>query len=92
MREWTKGIQEKNYIWSKVMQEYKQNIIIESEKISKERVKCMIMEMIYKHHPMLRTISKKGVFSREENINDSEIEKLIRSLYTQINKNKLNAL
>lgn len=81
-------IQKKNYDWSKVMQDYNQQICIQFENIHKEKVKCMIIDMVNRYHSMLRTISTKGVFSNRGNINnDSEFEKLIRDLYTQLNKN-----
>lgn len=70
------------------MNGFNQNICTKFEIIHKERVKCLIIDMVYKHHPMLRTISRKGVFSRNGN-SDSEFEKLVRYIYTQINKKKL---
>lgn len=79
---WLLEIQKKNHAWSEVMQDYKQRISIELENIHKEKVKSMIINMVHKHHPMLRTISKKGVFSKKENINnDSKFEKCIRHIY-----------
>lgn len=85
-----KKIQEKNDTWSKVMQDYKQNICKEFEKVHKEKVKGMIIELVKINHPILRTKSNKGVFSsKEQTCNDSEFEKLIRDIYTHINKKKL---
>jgi len=50
----------------------------------------MIIEMVYKMHPLLRTKHIKGVLSKKENVySDSEIEKAIRDIYSQIYKNKL---
>lgn len=63
------------------MQIYNKKICIELENIHKEKVKCMIIDMVHKHHPMLRTVSNKGVFSKKENIYDSEFEKCIRHIY-----------
>lgn len=90
MKLWIKEIQEKNDTWSKVMQDYKKNICKQFEKMHKEKVKCMIIEMVKKNHPMLRTKSKKGVFSTKgQTNNDSEFEKFIRDTYAQLNKKNL---
>lgn len=87
MTKWIKEIREKNDAMSKVMKEYKQNISTELEKVNKEKAKCMIIEMVYKNHPKLRTISRKGVFSGRENVySDSKFEKFIRDVYAKINK------
>lgn len=89
LTEWKKGIIKKNDSWSKVMHDYKQNIYKEFERISKERVKCIITNMVNKHHLMLRTVSTKGVLSKNENVDgDSDIEKLLRNMYSQINRKK----
>ncbi|XP_060870279.1 uncharacterized protein LOC132944788 [Metopolophium dirhodum] len=85
---WIKEIQKQNDDWSKVMNDYNQNICSKFEIIHKERVKCLIIDMVYKHHPMLRTTLRKGVFSGNGN-SDSEFEKLVRYIYAQINKKKL---
>lgn len=90
MIKWLEDIQKTNDEWLKTMDECKKNICIKFEIMYKEQVKCMVTEMVNKHHPMLRTKSKKGVFSKKENIcNDSELEKLIRNTYAKINKMKL---
>lgn len=90
MTKWMKDIQKINNMWLKTMDEYKKNICSKFEKMYKEQVKCIVTEMVNKHHPMLRTKSKKGVFSKKENVyNDSELEKLIRNTYAKINKIKL---
>lgn len=90
MKRWIKKIQEKNDTWSKVMQDYKKNICREFEKKHKEMVRCMIIEMVKKYHPMLRTKSNKGVFSTKEQLySDSEFEKLLRDIYAHINKKKI---
>lgn len=86
---WLKEIQEKNHAMSITMKEYKQNISTEFEKMNKERVKCLVADMVHKLHPKLRTKAIKGVFSKKENDhNDSEFEELIRKIYLRINKNK----
>lgn len=85
---WTKEIEKQNDAWSNVMNDYSQNICTRFEKIHKEKVKCLIVEMVYKHHPMLRTTLRKGVFSGKGNT-DSEFEKLVRNIYAQVNKKKL---
>jgi len=85
---WIKEIKKQNNAWSNVISDYNQNICTKFETIQKERVKCLIIDMVYKHHPMLRTILRKGVFSGKEN-SDSEFEKLVRYIYAQINKKKL---
>jgi len=85
---WIKEIQEQNDAWSNAMNDYNQNICTHLEMIHKERVKCLIIKMVYKHHPMLRTILRKGVFSGKDK-NDSEFEKLVRNIYAQINKKNL---
>jgi len=85
---WIKEIQKQNDAWSKVMNDYNQNICNKFEIIHKERVKCLIIDMVYKHHPMLRTILRKGVFSGNGN-SDSEFEKLVRYIYAHINEKKL---
>lgn len=87
---WIDDIQKKNDIWAEAMNDYKKNVCAKYEIIYKEQVKHMINEMVYKHHPMLRTTSKKGVFSKKQNVyDDSEFEKLIRDMYAQITKKKL---
>lgn len=87
MTKWLKNIQMKNNTWSEAMYSYKQNICIELENIYKEKIKSMIIEMVYKHHPMLRTKSIKGVYSEKKNVySDSEFEKFIRDTFIQINK------
>lgn len=69
------------------MNDYKKNICAKFEIMYKEKVKRMITGMVNKHHPMLRTTSRKGVFSKKENVyNDSEFEKLIRNTYAQVKK------
>jgi len=89
-KKWLKDNQKTNEAWSKVMQDYKLKTCTELEKINKERVKCMIIEMAYKKHPMLRTKNIKGIFSKKENTySDSEFEKTIRDIYSQIHCNKL---
>ncbi|XP_016657157.1 uncharacterized protein LOC107882772 [Acyrthosiphon pisum] len=85
---WIKEIQKQNDAWSKIMNDYNQNICNKFEIIHKEKVKCLIIDIAYKHHPMLRTILRKGVFSGNGN-SDSEFEKLVRYIYAQINKKKL---
>jgi hypothetical protein len=86
-KRWIKKIQEKNDTWSKVMEDYKKNICREFEKKHKEMVKCMVIEMVKKYHPMLSTKSNKGVFiTKEQLYNDSELEKLLRYIYAHINK------
>lgn len=87
-----KDIQKKNDDSSKLMHDYKKHICTEFEKINKEKVKCLITEIVYKHHPMLRTKTIKGVFSKKEDklgvYSDSEFEKLIRDTFVHINKKK----
>lgn len=85
MTKWIKEIQEKNHAMSEAMKKYKLHISTELENMSKEKVKCMIIDMVNKNHPKLRTMSKKGVFSTKDN-SDSEFEKLIRDINVQINK------
>lgn len=87
MKEWIKKVQKKNDDWSKAMHDYKKNICAEFEKNNEARVKSKLTEMVNKHHPMLRTKTIKGVFSKKENShNDSEFEKTLRYLYAQLNK------
>ncbi|XP_026823385.1 spermatogenesis-associated protein 17 [Rhopalosiphum maidis] len=85
---WIKEIQKQNDAWSNIMNDYNQNICNHLEIIHKEKIKCLIIKMVYKHHPMLRTILRKGVFSGKTN-SDSEFEKLVRNIYAQINKKSL---
>lgn len=85
MTKWLKEIQEKNDAMTETMKEYKLQILTEFEKMNKEKVKCMLLDITNKNHPKLRTISKKGVFSKKEN-SDSEFEKLIRNIRVLVNK------
>lgn len=87
MKKWVANNQKTNDEMTNVMLSYKENICKEFEKINKERVKSMIIEMVYKHHPLLRTKAIKGVYSKKENAySDSEFEKIIRNIYIQIHK------
>lgn len=84
MKKWIKKIQEKNNAMSEAMKEYKLRVSTELENVNKEKVKCMIVDIVNKNHFKLRTLSKRGVFSTS----DSEFEKLVREIHIQINKNK----
>lgn len=85
MNKWIKEIQEKNHVMSEAMKEYKLRVSTELENVNKAKVKRMIVNMVNKNHPKLRTISKKGVFSTREK-SDSEFEKLIREIHVHIYK------
>lgn len=87
MKKWVANNQKMNDEMTNVMLSYKENICKEFEKINKERVKSMIIEMVDKHHPLLRTKSKKGVYSKKgHTYSDSEFEKIIRNIYVQMHK------
>lgn len=90
-KKWLKDNQKTNDEWLKVMLDYKQNISTELEKINKETLKCMAVEIVHKKHPMLRTKHIKGVFSNKGNVHcDSEFEKIIRHTYSLMHRNKVN--